>query len=161
MGAGEQLFNQLSRFRNSKTLILGIGNTLKGDDGAGPEVCRGLVGRISADVIDAGSVPENYIGPIVKKCPESLLVIDAIDFDASPGTIELFEPRQLDGVTISTHTLSPRLFVNMICQQIAVDVSFIGIQPMQIELGSPLSPQVDKAVDSLITVLMKIFPPGE
>ena len=158
MGAEQQLLWQLSQLRCSKTLIIGIGNTLKGDDGAGPLVCEQLAGKVCAEVIDTGTVPENYIQPIIKKEPENLLVIDAIEFRASAGTIEIFKKQQLDSFVISTHTLSPRLFVDMVCQSIKVDVYVIGIQPAQVKFGQSVSPKVSQAIQQLSHTLMEIFP---
>lgn len=158
MGIEQTLLQQLSIFQDSATVILGIGNTLKGDDGAGPLVCQKLKEvEIFADVIDAGTVPENYIQRIIGKAPQNLLVIDAIDYGDTPGTIRLFKPDQLSSHAISTHSLSPRLFVDMICQNINVDVYFVGIQPAQMQLGQPVSTQVKLAIEQLADVLMKIF----
>src|SRR4030042_5124329 len=114
MGTGQQILQQLNQLRGSKTLIVGIGNTLKGDDGAGPLVCERLTGKICIEVIDAGTVPENYIQTIIKKAPQNLLIIDAIDFGASPGTIDIFRPEQLGSFVLSQHTLSPRFFFDII-----------------------------------------------
>ena len=158
MGADQQLLQLLKKLRCSKTLIVGIGNTLKGDDGAGSVVCEKLAGKICAEVIDAGTVPENFIHPIIKKAPQNLLIVDAIDFGASPGTIRVFMPEQLDSSVISTHTLSPRLFADMVCQSIKVDVYFLGIQPAQIKLGQSISPQVSRASQWLSRALIEIFP---
>jgi len=128
----KQLFEQLKKFRGSRTLIVGIGSILKGDDGAGPLVCEQLErGKVCVDLLEVGTVPENYIQPIIKKAPQNLLVIDAIDFGAPPGTIRIFEPDELQSQTISTHTLTPRIFVDMVCQNIKLDVYFVGIQPAQ------------------------------
>lgn len=158
MNPAAHLREQLNRFCGSRTVILGIGNTLKGDDGAGPQLCNRLVGRTSADVIDAGTVPENYIGPIVKKAPQNLLIIDAIDFKAPPGTFRLLSPEALSGLSGSTHSPSPQLFVDLIRKDVPVDVHFIGIQPAQTGLGRPLSPEVDRAVKLLADTLADIFP---
>ena len=159
MGADQHLLQQLNKLRDSATVILGIGNVLKGDDGAGPLVCEQLKSaKISAELIDAGTVPENYIQPIIQKAPQNLLIIDAINFGALPGTIRIFKPEQLNSFVLSTHTLSPRLFVDMICRNIKVDVYFIGIQPAQVQLDQPVSPQVSQAIQNLSEILMEIFP---
>lgn len=158
MGTAEQLFEQLNKLRDSATVIVGIGNTLKGDDGAGPLVCEQLTGKTCAELIDAGTVPENYIQPIIKKAPHNLLVIDAIDFGAPPGIINIFKPEQLNSLVISTHTLSPHLFVDMITRAIEVDVYFAGIQPAQTRLGQPVSAEVSRAVQLLSHILAKILP---
>ena len=152
-------YQQLNKLRGSKAVIVGIGNTLKGDDGAGPLVCQRLEGKTCAELIDAATVPENYIQPIIKKAPQNLLVIDAIDFGASAGMISIFRPEQLNSIVISTHTLSPRLFVDMIKEEIEVNVYFVGIQPAQTQLGQPVCPQVNEAVQQLINTLADIFPP--
>jgi hydrogenase 3 maturation protease len=162
MGTGESLFEQLNHLRGSRTVILGIGNLLKGDDGAGPFVCQQLRhSKISAEIIDAGTVPENYIQVIVKKAPDNLLVIDAIDFGAEAGAIEIFKPERLNSFAISTHTLSPHLFVDMLSQQIKVEVYFIGIQPAQTHLGQSVSGQVKEAAQQLLRILTDLFPPKD
>ena len=97
-------------------------------------------------MIDAGTVPENYIGPIIEKRPEVLVVIDAIDFGGTAGEIEIFKPEELSSAAFSTHTLSPRLFVDVICKSIAVEVWFVGIGPGRTALGEGLSGQVEEAV---------------
>lgn len=158
MATGGQVFEQLNKLRGSKTVIVGIGNTLKGDDGVGPRVCGQLAGKVCTDVIDAGTVPENYIQPIVKKAPQNLLIIDAVDFESSPGVISIFKPEQLSSFVFSTHTLSPRLFIDMIAQQIQVDVYLIGIQPAQTELGQSVSAQISRAAERLVCTLTEIFP---
>ena len=160
MCANQEIIDFLKPFRNSPTVIMGIGNILKGDDAAGPLVCEGLKNEnISAYVIDAATVPENYIQTIIKKAPHNLIVIDAISFDAVPGTIKVFQTEQLDSMIISTHTLSPRIFIDMIKQSIELNVMFIGIQPEQIQLGSPVSKQVSRAIEELSQILSKSFPP--
>ncbi len=162
MGTDEQLFEQLNKLRGSKTVIIGIGNILKGDDGLGPLVCQQLRhAKVCAELIDAGTVPENYIQPVIKKAPQNLLIIDAIDFGASPGTISILKPEQLNSSVFSTHALSPRLFIDVIHRQADVDVYIIGIQPAQIQLGQPVSAPVSKAIQLLIDSLSKIFPPAK
>ena len=160
MASDQSLFEQLKKLCDSATVILGIGNILKGDDAAGPLVCEQLAaGKISAGLIDAGTVPENYFQRIIKKAPRTLLVIDAIDFGAEAGTIKIFEPQQLNSHVISTHTLSPRLFVDIIGRSIQLDVYFVGIQPAQTQLGQSVSAAVSRAIEQLSGVLTEVFPP--
>jgi hydrogenase 3 maturation protease len=158
MGYKKGLSEQLNKLHNSSTVIVGIGNTLKGDDGAGPLVCEQLRGKICAEVIDAGTVPENYIQKIIKKAPQNLLIIDAFDFGAPAGTIKIFKTESLNSSAFSTHTLSPRLFVDMVCGNIQVDVYFVGIQPAQMQLGQSQSVPVSKAIQRLVGTLAEIFP---
>jgi len=158
MSGDDQVFEQLAEFKGTEAVILGIGNILKGDDGAGPRICEQIKGKVCAEVIDCGTVPENYIQSIIKKAPQSLLIIDAVHFAASPGAIRVFETEQLSSVVISTHTLSPRFFVELIRQSISVEVCLIGIQPVQTQLGEPVSAQVDQAIEQLANMLRLVFP---
>lgn len=153
MGADDEICEQLKKIRGRSILVIGIGNTLKGDDGAGCIVCEQLKDTFSEWVIDASTVPENYIGPIIDKKPEVLLVIDAIDFGGSAGEIKIFSPDELSSAVFSTHTLSPRLFVDVICKSIPVEVWFVGIQPGRTALGEGLSGQVEKAVGVVAGIL--------
>ena len=157
MGTDKQLLGRLSKLHSGKTLILGVGNTLKGDDGVGPLVCEQLAGKVSAELIDVGTAPENFIQKIIRKAPQNLLIVDAIDFKTSPGTIEIFRPEQLTSTITSTHVLSPKIFVDMICSEINVEVYFIGIQPAQIAFGQSLSAPVSESVKRVIDILTKIF----
>jgi len=161
MQSQQQLLEQLVKLRGSRTVILGIGNTLKADDGAGPLVCQRLrAGGTCAELIDASTVPENYIQPVVDKAPQNLLVIDAADFAAPPGRIRVLEPGQLSQCSFSTHTLSPRMFLDMIARQIKVNVYFVGIQPAQVDLGGTMSAEVADAVELLANTLLELFPPA-
>ncbi len=158
MATSQKLSQQLNKLRGSRIVLVGIGNILKGDDAAGSLVCQQLKERsISADIIDAGTTPENYIQRIIKKAPQNLLIVDAIDFQAPPGTIKIFSPEQLNSSIISTHTLSPGLFVDMVSRSIKVDVYFIGIQPAQTQLCQPVSDAIHLAVELLSKTLAGIF----
>jgi hydrogenase 3 maturation protease len=145
----QNLLGQLGPLNPAETVIVGIGNALKGDDGAGPKVCGVLKDKLTAKVIDAGTAPENYIGKIVRMAPEKMLIIDAIDFGASPGTVKLFGKDDLQQFTLSTHCLSPHLFVEAITSETDTEVFFIGIQPANLQLGQDLSKQVADAVTDL------------
>ena len=156
----EQLASRLRSLRGLATTIVGIGNELKGDDGVGPFLCRLFGGKISAKLIDAGTVPENHIQPIIRTKPENLLVIDAMDFGAEAGAAKLFGTGEISSVVMSTHSLSPRLFVDLIGREIKTEVLFLGIQPAQMQLGQEISPVVKSTAEQLAKILIKIFPVG-
>ncbi len=158
MRDNRELTEGLSRLRGSDTVILGVGHILKGDDGVGPLVCENLTGGVSAKVIDAGTVPENYVRPIIRAVPQNLLVIDAIDFGETPGQVRLYRPDQISDFAFSTHALSLHLFVDMLRQDIDVEVFLLGIQPGCMRLGEPVSPPVWESVQMVTGVLGDLFP---
>jgi len=155
-----QLLARLDELKHSKTLVLGIGNVLKGDDGAGPLVCQKLTqAKVSAEVIDAGTVPENYIERIIRKRPDNLIIIDAVDFGGAPGEVRLFEAEQVTPGFFSTHILSPHLFLSLIRQRVTIDVFLIGIQASQTRFNSPISPPVADSAKAVSCALSRIFSP--
>jgi hydrogenase 3 maturation protease len=145
----QNLLGQLGELNPAETVIVGIGNVLKGDDGAGPKVCSILKDKITAEVIDVGTTLENYIGRIVRMSPKKLLIIDAIDFGKLPGAIRVFRTQDLKQLAFSTHCLSPHLFVQNITSQIDAEIFFIGIQPAHLQLGRGLSRQIADAIAAL------------
>jgi hydrogenase 3 maturation protease len=150
-----ELTKWLAPFCDRRLVIVGIGNPLKGDDGVGPLVCRRIQGRVRATVIDAGTVPENYIGPVVKCKPEVLILIDAIDYGELPGTIRTCEPADIKFTSISTHIPSLRLFIEAVRQEVDTQVYIVGIQPAHTALTASLSPDVNNAVDRLCRTMIK------
>ncbi|MHC4517632.1 MAG: hydrogenase maturation protease [Planctomycetota bacterium] len=158
MENSQALLDILGGLRGSKTVILGVGNVLKGDDAAGPLVCEGLRSNVSATVIDAGTVPENYIRPVIRASPENLLIVDAVDSGDTPGTVRVFKPDEVGAFALSTHALSFHLFADMIRQEISVEILVLGIQPTHTKLGEAASAAVRAAIDAVTSTLREIFP---
>jgi hypothetical protein len=68
------MFDELiDRLQNRRTLILGIGNPLRGDDGLGPALIKRLQGKVGAVMIDAGDAPENHLFAIAKANPQAIV----------------------------------------------------------------------------------------
>ncbi len=155
--SSETIFAALQKIPSEDILVVGMGNTLKADDGIGPEVCSQLKKMIPDNVIDTGTVPENYIQVIIKKNPPIILFIDAIDFGAAAGTIKIFESCQLSAGGITTHTLSPRLLSDMIAKSIPAKIYFIGVQPKTISIGHPMSPEIEMAKKELLEIFKRFF----
>jgi len=151
----------LARWQDSRVVILGVGNTLKGDDAAGPLVCERLSGRVSATVIDAGAVPENYIGPVLEALPDVLFVVDAVDFGGRPGQIRVCMPEEIRGFAFSTHALSLHLSIDLIRRERKLEVYLIGIQAGRTKLGDCLSPAMQEAVEALADTLTQLFRPSQ
>ena len=138
-----------------------MGNVLKGDDAAGPLVCESLQGRVSAKVIDAGTVPENFIRPVIRARPENLLIVDAVDCGEAPGTARVFKSDEVGGFAFSTHALSFHLFADIVQQEVSLDVQVLGIQPAHTNLGEAVSAEVRASIDLVTETLREVFPLGQ
>ena len=87
----------------SPLLVIGVGNALRGDDGIGPELVRRLTGAVHFALFDAGTTPENQLGPVIRAAPRTVLIVDALHFGGRPGTIRLFNPDEEHERTVVTH----------------------------------------------------------
>jgi hydrogenase maturation protease len=79
------------------TLVLGFGNVLLSDDGAGVRIMERLrseLGAEAADFIDAGTLSFSLLPYI--EATDSMLMVDAGDINLSPGTTRLFEDTAMD-----------------------------------------------------------------
>jgi hydrogenase maturation protease len=88
-------------------LVLGFGNTLLGDDGAGVH----LMTRLSRDLephaahfIDGGTMSFSLL-PYVEMA-DSILFVDAAKFDRPPGTVLLLEGSAMDAFLKTTRRRS-------------------------------------------------------
>jgi hydrogenase 3 maturation protease len=146
------------RLRGKRVLILGIGNKMRGDDGAGSVLATQLAGRVNATVIDAEEVPENYLGPVIADSPEVLLILDAASMEAPPGSLAIIEMDNIASSGLSTHSASLNLFLLVLQSEILPDTFVLGIQPQTIEFGALISPAVRKAMEGIDQALFHIFP---
>jgi hydrogenase 3 maturation protease len=133
--------------------VLGVGNEMNGDDGAGVRVVKALAARLAATpgllLIDGGVAPENYTGPLRRFRPDLIVEIDAAHQDQPPGTLAWIDWREADGMSASTHTLPPSVLASFLTTDLGCQMALIGVQPATLEMGHPLSPAVEAAVDRL------------
>ena len=154
--AADDLAPRLAPWLTPGTVIVCIGNELRGDDAAGPAVARLLAGRVPWTVVDAQTAPESYLGPIVEARPGCVLVIDALNFGAAPGTIEVVEPDRIAGCGPSTHGPAPLMFLEALAGMCPCRRAVVGIQPRRIEFGAEMSPPVARAVERLAEALRRL-----
>jgi hydrogenase 3 maturation protease len=129
-------------------LVLTVGNTMMGDDAAGPLLARRLEQAPVAGwaVLDGGSAPENCLHLVRAAAPEQVLVVDAADMDLPPGTIRLIEADRIaDPWLMTTHTL-PLSFLAQALREFVPRVDLLGIQPQVVAFGYPVSAEVEQAV---------------
>ena len=70
-------------------LIMCIGNREGGDDAIGPYIADKLKDS-DINVIDCGTVPENYTGIVKKYNPDKLVIIDAADIGLKSGEFRIY-----------------------------------------------------------------------
>lgn len=149
------MLEHLKAHLTGKVVILGIGNTLRSDDGIGSLLASRLKDKLSFIVYDAGVSPENYLGKVDKDKPDNLVIIDAVDFGGKPG-----EFRAVDGEGIkttnlfSTHNASLSMLINFLQSNSKMDIIVLIIQPKTIVFGDKLSPEITKTLVKLESFFM-------
>lgn len=146
----------------ARIAILGVGNELRGDDGAGPFFIKRLKARLKKSnyqnlyflLLDVGNKLENYLDLIISFSPDVIIFVDAIDFNdgSPPGTAKLISAEQLsiENRTFSTHTLSLRLASEYLKTELQADIFLLGIQPKNIKIENSLSEEVSKSIKELV-----------
>ncbi len=130
--------------------MAGVGNILRADDGFGPNVAARLTDMPpGVEVIETGIGGIALLQEILGGC-DGLVLIDAIDRDAAPGTVFVIEPQVDDAEHVAdVHLANPRRVLMMAKAMGALPerVVIVGCQPSQVdEFDERLSPIVERAV---------------
>jgi len=142
----------------TKVVLLGVGSDLRGDDAAGMLVAEQLSNIPTLSVLLGGTAPENLTGEIKKSRPSHLLIVDAADMKAEPGTVKLLTPEEIGGFSFSTHALPLKVMVDFILADCPCAVMIIAVQPANVHFGAPVHPAVKAAVDSVVDALKAALP---
>jgi len=156
-----ELEDSLRERLRGKVLLVGIGNPMRGDDGVGPQIIAMLEGRIKAELLDAGEVPENYVGRILGTQADTIVFLDAADFRAEPGDMAILESDEMTGSTTSTHRIPLSVLCRYLQERSHADIFALGIQPSQLGLGEPVSAEVWSSAEYLGEVLAELLPKGD
>lgn len=144
------MLEHLKTHLKGKVVILGIGNTLRSDDGAGSILARRINGKVAFRVFDAGPSPENYLEKIIKEKPQTIVIVDAVDFGGKPGEVSILEGQTIETVNFfSTHNASISLAINYLQSRLAADIIILAIQPGSLVFGDTLSQPIEEALTQL------------
>ncbi len=136
------------------TLILGVGNVLKGDDAVGPYVVERLAACAvdALKAIDCGTVPENYTSVVRRLQPDRLVIVDAADMGLPPGSVRIVPKSRAGALGLSTHSMPLSMFMDYVGGLVG-HVTLVGIQPESMRLGNELSDCVCAAAGALVEAI--------
>ena len=145
-----------------KILILGVGNILMKDDGAGVYVAQKMMNMdlpSDVEVIDGGVKGLDLLYYIEGR--KKVIVVDAITLDDVPGSIYRFTDKDLAEKKQFLRTAHGIDFYDVVkmAEQFSKnkpeEIVFIGIVPEDISEGLELTPVIEKKVARLIELVMK------
>ncbi len=130
--------------------VIGVGNVMRGDDGAGPETVH-LLERLGFPLptADATEVPENYGGWVPKQELEAVVFVDAVEFGGDPGECRVIPLEKLMVSASSTHRLSLHYTILYLRDEWEGDAILVGIQPKSLTLGEGLSEEAAAGIERL------------
>jgi len=137
------------------TVVLGIGNTLLSDEGAGVHVIRHLQQQDEpipdTEYVDGGTLSFTLAGLIEQA--HNLIIIDAAQLQAEPGEIRTFIGDEMDAFlrhnrkrSVHEVSLMDLLGIATLAEQLPARRALIGIQPEIIDWGELPSARVQAAI---------------
>lgn len=142
-----------------RPILLGVGNSMRGDDAVGLAVIESFESMKPSKTITikTETAPEAYLTEVTAHKPTHVMFIDAANLGSSPGDTKLISVHNILGASLSTHTLPLTLFINYLQTILNVKVILLGIQPATIELGSEMTPIVLESAKTIALLLFKIL----
>jgi len=143
---------ELKNFIDNKTVIMGIGSTIKSDDGVGVFIAESLKNIGVDNVIVAGATPEHWLGFLTKKNFEKLLIVDSVLFGGEKGEIRIFDLQEISERFGLTHSSSLHLFYDFISKEGEVkELRVLAIMPVSLAVGESLSLEVERSAGRIIS----------
>ncbi|MDG2944174.1 hydrogenase maturation peptidase HycI [Exercitatus varius] len=139
----------------AKNVVLTVGNSMMGDDGAGPLLYQLLRDNPidGWEAVDGGSAPENAVHVVRALQPEKLLIVDATDMELEAGALKIVDKTLIGEMFfMSTHNMPLNFLIEQLEQDIP-HIIFVGVQPDLVSFMFPISEKVKSAVENLYVLL--------
>lgn len=141
----------------SPVLVIGLGNWMRCDDGAGLEVVRRLAATdgfaVRAHEGEAVGLLDLWAGS------EAVVLVDAVHSGSPPGTIHRFDasshPLQVTLQCASSHAIGPAEAIELARAMgtLPASVIFYGLQGAGFSAGTTMSPPVIGAISKLVELV--------
>lgn len=137
----------------SRTVVIGIGNAMRGDDAAGIAVAERLGGMACEE--EPSRLMEAWEGA------DAVILVDTVVSGAPAGTLHRFEASTapIDARTLrsSTHAigLAETIELARALGKLPPRVVVHGIEGASFEAGAPLTPAVEDAVGRLVELIQE------
>ncbi|MBK8173879.1 MAG: HyaD/HybD family hydrogenase maturation endopeptidase [Rhodospirillales bacterium] len=146
-------------------LVLGVGNILLSDEGAGVRVIEALQERYDVPetvaVVDGGTCGMDLLDTLADR--DHLIVVDAVHTGSPPGTVVRIDGRDIPAVFRTNATphqlgLQEVLAKLILLERAPARVTVIGVQPACLDLGLALSEAVARRIDDILRLLIAELP---
>ncbi|MBD3426699.1 MAG: hydrogenase maturation protease [Candidatus Omnitrophica bacterium] len=143
----------LPNILKGKIVFIGVGNVLRGDDGFGPRMIERLIQETPHVCFDAATAPENYAGRIIKEKPDTVVILDAAHLGLDPGSWQVLTADEIASSGLTTHDLSPDMFIGFLTSQCAARIYMLAVQPETVSFGEEMSRAVWNVIEQLVNII--------
>ncbi len=139
--------------------VVGVGDELNVHDRLGILAAREIEGLHleHVRVFYAGTVPESITGPIRKFRPDAVVLLDAADMGARPGTVALVDPQHIGASLLSTHALPLSVVMEFLEKDTGARTILVGIQPDLTAQGFAPAGSEQSGLTRLLVSIYHIF----
>lgn len=141
-----------------KTLVMGLGNELLGDEGVGVHAARSLQQQPLSKIVEIIAAGTAILDTLwYPERAERVIIIDAMKAGGSPGTLyrtELSDCREKDAIA-SMHGFDIFRVMAMTGKKELPEVTVFGVEPEHIGWSLKLSPAVHRTVPHLLKIVEK------
>ena len=148
------------------TLVLGLGNTLLGDEGVGVHVVQSMQQKhpdlTGVTFLDGGTLSFTLASYIEEA--DNLIIIDAAQLNSSPGDISVYVGNDMDRFVTGNRNKSVHevnitdiLALAHLTDELPERRALIGIQPQLIDWSDTLSEPVQNAIPEACKVAFNLI----
>ena len=147
----------------SPTLLIGIGNAYRNDDGVGPVVIRELQAKGLPDTSCIESDGDGATLIDAWSTDSKVILIDAVSSGAKPGTIHRFDalaqpiPASLSFLSTHAFGVAEALRLARALHRLPASLLVYGIEGKNFAVGADLSPEVEHAAHEVVEQIVKEF----
>jgi len=143
----------------ARIAIVGIGDELSVADRLGMQAAHQLAKKDLRNtmIFLAGTVPESITGPVRRFRPDRILLLDAADTGARPGTISVISREHISGNLLSTHAMPLSAVMEFMEADTSAAVTLLGIQPDLSRPDCGLSQEGYRRFDQYLNLLAEIL----
>lgn len=150
----------------SGSIVIGIGNSIRSDDGVGIHVVRGLEGRVPDNVeLIEGTVYCADLLPFLEG-RDSAIFIDGIDAGEEPGAIFRFSPEQVkqkrpaEPISLHDFGIYELIAAAELLDQRPPYITIVCVQVKSTDMGEELSDEVAAAVPHACELVLELLGGG-
>ncbi len=149
--------------KNSKPIVIGVGNILWSDEGVGIHIVRQLRKRNISKLMEIHEVGTSSFELLnVIDGNSRVIIVDAVRMDEKPGTVKSIDLVIDDDISLlpqftSLHQLDLISTLKMAKGVIDLPkkIILIGIEPASLDTGTELSKPVEAVVPKIISEILK------